>query len=339
MAGETVNKTNIPFIFIALAACATARADLVVLQNGDRYTGAVQTLSEDVLNFKTGFGTLALPWGQVVRLETDAPVLVTLADGNKVSGILQTQGERLGFQDQALAGLSLVPSQIVALGPPNAPAVVLEGRLSAGANVSQGNTNAQTYHADAEFIARTAKNRFTLGALVNYGEDDGQAIVDDASAFARYDHFLNDRWYFNSNFSLGHDEFRDLDLRTTFGVGVGYQFVETAAHRLAAELGVSYIHENYEVAPDDSQPAARWGFNYLRRIGGASGPVFTHRHEILVGLDDTDDTLLRSQTGIRSPLFGNLSGGLEVNFDYDWQPPAGTENQDVSYLLKLIYEI
>jgi hypothetical protein len=227
-----VNKTNIPFIFIALSACATARADLVVLENGDRYTGAVQTLSEDVLNFKTGFGTLALPWGQVARLETDAPVLVTLADGNKVSGILKIQGERLGFQDEALAGLSLAPSQIVALGPPDAPVVALEGRLSAGANVSQGNTEAQTYHADAEFMARKAKNRYTLGALVNYGEDNGQTIVDDA-----------------------------------------------------------------------------------------------------------DDTLLRSQTGIRSPLFGNLSGGLEVNFDYDWQPPAGTENQDVSYLLKLIYEI
>lgn len=334
-----MNKANIYFLFTALAACSTAHADWVVLENGDRYTGTVQTLADGVLTFKTGFGKLALPWDKVAQLETESPFLVTLKDGNKISGALETRDARLGFRDPALATLTVPPEQVVALGAPDAPAVAIEGRVSAGANVSQGNTEAQTYHADAEFIARTDRNRYTLGALVNYGEDEDEVIVDDASAFARYDHFFNERWYFNSNFSLGHDEFRDLDLRTTFGLGVGYQFVETPSHRAAAELGVSYIHENYETAPDESQPAARWAFNYLRRLGSASGPLFTHRHEILVGLDDPDETLLRSQTGIRSPLLGNLSGGFEVNFDYDWQPPLGTESQDVSYLLKLIYEI
>ena len=309
------------------------------MDNGDRFSGSAQALSGGTLTFKTEFGELKLPWSRIEELRTEAPLKLTLRDGTVANGTLQAREGQLSFSDSESLGTISVPIQEVAeIGPVVVPSVRLEGRISAGASVSKGNTETENYHVDGEFSARSAVNRFTIGALGNYGTDeDNRQIKGDVSAYASYDHFFGRRWYFNSNLGLTHDEFRDLRLRTTAGVGLGYQFRETAAHRLSAELGISYIHENFYEEPDESQPAARWGLDYQYQF--QSGLMFVHRQELFWGLEDTSDVLLRTQTGLRVPLFGQLSGGLDVNYDYDWQPPADAEEEDVIYLLKLIYTL
>lgn len=329
----------IQLITLTFLFASQARADLVLLEDGDRISGRVQSLSDGVLKLKTAYGPLQLPWNRIVELRTDSPVQLTLKGGERVSGVLQLRNGQLLFpQSPSLSQLTVPADSVAGLAPADAPAVRLEGRVSAGANVARGNTEAQTYHLDAEFIARTALNRYTLAALGNYGTDGDEQILGDASLQARYDHFFEDRWYFNSNFGVLHDEFRDLDLRTTVGAGLGYQFWEVLDSRLSAELGISYIHENFDEAPDEGQPAARWGLDFRKKFSDL-GLVFVHRHEVFFGLEDVEDVLLRSQSGVRMPLFGSVSGGLDVNLDYDWQPPADAEKADVIYLLKLIYEI
>jgi hypothetical protein len=78
----------------------------------------------------------------------------------------------------------------------------------------------------------------------------------------KYDHFFTKKWYGYSNATAEQDEFKDLDLRATLGVGAGYQFIESDPTNLSLEGGLSYVNENYIIAEDNSFAAGRWALNF-----------------------------------------------------------------------------
>lgn len=319
-----------------LATTGSATADTILMDNGDRYHGLVTGMSAGSVQIQSDFGKLSLPWNRIVELNADRPLQVTLASGARLSGTLSLQQGRVRFLESELDGLTLPPATIVGLAPVDVPDLRLEARLNVGLAATSGNTDTESYHLDGEFISRTNRNRFRLGGQFNYGSEEDRRTENNAAAALAYDHFLNTKWYFNTNFGLARDEFKDLELRTTAGIGMGYQFRDQPSDRLAIELGVSYIHEDFEEAEDRGQPAARYALNFLHRL--PPGPVLFHRHELLAGLEHSKDVLLHTETGLRLTLLKNITGTLQINLDYDWQPAPGTKPKDTTYLLTFGYE-
>lgn len=319
-----------------LFAASSAQADRIVMDNGDLYSGSVVRMSGGIVYVKGEFGDLRLPWARIAELETDQPLQVTLPSGTRIAGTLTVADGVVRFREPELAGLSLPRGDVAAMAPRDAPAVNVDGRFNIGAAATGGNTETESYHADGEFIARTIRNRFRVGGEFNYGSEDGRRTENNALAAASYDHFLGERWYLSNTISLERDEFKDLDLRTTAGVGLGYQFRDLPSDRLAVELGLSYVHEDFDAAEDEGQPAARYALNFLRAL--SLGPTVFHRHEVLAGLEEVENVLLRTETGIRFPLVERFTGTLQVNYDYDWEPAPDAENEDVTYLITLGYE-
>ena len=88
---QVVNiKTSTPR-FKVLPACALlfslistpALAATVVLDNGDKLTGKVIKLSDNILTFKSPiYGEVELPWRKVSELVSDEGVTVQLKDGS-----------------------------------------------------------------------------------------------------------------------------------------------------------------------------------------------------------------------------------------------------------------
>ena len=66
---------------------------------------------------------------------------------------------------------------------------------------------------------------------------------------------------------------------------------------------------------------------------------FFHKHEGLQSLESTDDLIVRSETGLRVPLSDNLNTSVQVNVDWDRNPPPGTEETDLTYLLNVGYNL
>ena len=329
-----MNTIRTATLLLALAA-STAQADWVRMDNGDRYTGEVTAMEGGNLRLQGSFGKLELPWNRIEALATERALRLTLDDGQSVVGRLAVENGEVRIIADDQQSLALAPADIRAVGPVDVPAMQVSGWINAGANVTRGNTRTSAYHADAELVARTARNRTSVGAEFNYGSEDGTRNINNAAAFLNHDYFVSPRWYFNSNLGLARDEFRDLDLRTTVGLGMGYQFFDSPPDRLSVELGLSYLHENFDTAEDKGQPAARYALDFVKQLG--SGPRLFHRHELLAGLEDSDNVLLRSQTGIRFPLWEKLNSTFQVNFDYDWQPAEGAKSEDIAYLFTLGY--
>lgn len=327
-------KLRIGLVSLALLN-APVHADWVRMDNGDRYSGRVTALEQGKLRLEGSFGRLELPWNRIEALETEQPLRITLEGGERVVGRLSVDDGQVRIDDEQARRLTFAPDRILAAGPVSVPTLQLSGWINAGANVTRGNTHTAAYHADAELVARTEQNRTRVGAEFNYGSENGERTINNAAAYLNYDHFVSRRWYFNSNLGLARDEFRDLDLRTTVGVGFGYLFLDAPPDRLAIELGLSYLHENFDKGEDNGEPAARYALDFVKQL--AAGPRLFHRHEVLAGLETSDNVLLRSQTGIRFPLWERLTSTVQVNFDYDWDPAEGSESEDVVYLFSLGY--
>lgn len=319
-----------------LLAAGFAHADQVIMDNGDQYSGRVTGMSSGTLQLKSDFGQLELPWNRIVSLTTDQPLALTLDSGTRMIGTLIVEDGTARFAESEFAGLALPTGAITYMGAADKPDLQVEGRINVGLAALRGNTKSDSYHANGEYIARSSRNRFRLAGQANYASERGTRTENNAALSTTYDHFVNAKWYFNSNFGLARDEFKDLDLRTTVGVGLGYQFRDQPRDRLAVELGVSYIREDYDDADDEDQPAMRYALNFLRRL--SVGPTLFHRHELLASFKDSDYALLHTETGVRLALMRHVTGTLQINFDYDWQPAPDARHRDVAYLLTLGYE-
>jgi len=312
----------------------------VYLANGDRVSGTVVKKAGDVLTVMTEFaGEIGIAWDKVVSVSTEAPVVVQLDDATLLTGALARSGDgSVGIAGSGLVQAGQVPVAQIAMINPPAPenGVKLSGRANAGVYIAKGNTDKEAYHGDIEAVARTKQNRFTAGAIYNQAVNDGVESENNATAYLKYDHFLTEKWYSYANAVLFKDDFADLNLRSSLGVGAGYQFMESELTNLSLEGGLSYVNEDFDLAPDDSYPAARWSLNYDHFLY-PNRLQFFHFHEGLLGLQDTKDIIIITRTGLRAMLTDNFTATAEVDVDWDNTPSPGNDRVDTRYLFNLGY--
>lgn len=323
-------------------ASSSALADTVSLVNGDRLSGTVVRLEAAALWLDTAYaGKLKLPWKAVSRIETDAPVRVRLDDGTTLDGRLVADDDgQLRVRVGSLAEtVPLALDRVAAINPPRHPdRTVLSGRASVGGSFASGNTDAETLHLDGELVARNPAQRVTLDGELNEAAQDGVDTASNWRLGMKYDHFLEDRTYFYASTRFDHDGQADLDLRSTLGVGAGRQFVERDDLKLALEGGLSLVNEDYGSVPDARFPGARLGLKYEQAFW-QKRLVLYHGSDLLLSLDDAEDYLLQTRTGVRLPVGNGLSLATQLNADYDAEPAAGKESTDTALIFKLDYAI
>lgn len=330
-----------------LWASTIATADTVVLANGDRLSGTLDKMEAGSLWFDTAYaGRLKLPWAQVKRIESDAPVRVRLTDGTELDGRLQVEnGESgTGGQIRVRAGDSaktapLALARVSAINPPRAPdKTVVNGRASLGGSVTRGNTESETLHLAGEVIARNLAHRVTLEAEASEASQNGARSVSNWRLGMRYDHFMKEKTYLNANTRLDHDGQADLDLRSTLGLGIGRQIVDRQELKLSVEGGLSLVDEDYGSVPDERFPGSRFALNYEQRFR-PGGFTLYHGSELLMSLESAADYLYQSKSGLRFPLGGQLSLSTQMNFNYDAVPAAGKKTNDAALIFKLDYSL
>ena len=321
---------------------SAALADTVSLNNGDRLSGTIVRMEAASLWLETPYaGKLKLPWAQVSRVETDAPVRGRLTDGTELDGQLQgADGRQVRIRIGSLAETTpLALEQLAAINPPRQPnKTVTTGRFSLGGRYAQGNTDAQSLHLGGEMVARNPSQRVTLDGELNEASQDGVSTTSNWRLGMKYDHFLKEKSYLYVNTRFDHDGQADLDLRSTLGVGAGRQLVERDDLKLSLEGGVTLVSENYGSAPDQRFPSARLGLKYEQLFWQGRLTLF-HNADALLSLESIADYLYQSRTGIRVPLGNQLSLGSQVNLDYDAVPAAGKDTTDTALIFKLDYAL
>lgn len=315
------------------------KADEVRLKNGDRLSGEVVSMEAKKLVLNTSYaGKISIHWAEISSLTTDETIHVVLIDGTIINGISisSDKGKMKLETEQIQKTVSIEMANVKSINIWPALSVKLDMRANLGINKAKGNTDTEIYHFDGEAIARKAKNRYTIGGKINKEYADGDKTADNFLAYMKYDHFLTQKWYFNTNASVERDTFKDLNLRLIIGTGVGYQFYETELTNLYTEVGLAYVNEDFDQTEDNDYPTGRWALNFDRYLFDKF-ILFFQKHAGYVSLEDASDMFVRNRIGLRFSFYKGFNMTVEYNFDWDNNVPAGQDEVDQRYILSLGY--
>ena len=334
-------------LFLALIVLipGTSLGETLYLQNGDVITGKIQSFDEESATLETPYeGTVTINRSEIRYLTSERPLTIRFRDGTYFTGRFQSGEEgRILLRQQEDAERTINLDEVREIFPEDPRTMLrrrlevdLSGNINAGFNRVSGNTNRESYHLDGNMRARTPTNRYTLGFRYNQEQTNGNLTEENALTFGKYDHFLGERWFLFASTTLEQDTFQDLDLRSNFSSGVGYQFYETKERFLLLETGISYINETYTngVSSEDSF-GTRYAIDYEE--GLIQDVRFFHFQEGLSGSDEEGTFRFRSRTGFRFPIAQGLQSTLQMNLDWDEDPPAGNRNTDREYIFTLGY--
>lgn len=339
-------KKNITLLFIMVMTgfflTETSLADEVHLKNGDKLTGQIVKMQEDKLILKTSYaGKITIIWQEVVSIQTDEKVKIVLKDETTLQGTTEAveDGKMKLDTDQLEEPTSFRLVDVKAINPEPVKAVRINARANASVTVERGNTKSDNYYFDGEFVARTKKNRYTAGGELSKERADDITTSQNWLVYGNYSHFLNEKWYLYVNTLFEHDEFKDLNLRSTLGAGAGYQFFETPLLNLSVSAGLSMVDENFDLAEDNDYSAGQWTVNYDQYFFDKFVQFF-HVNTGFISLEDANDWFLKTRTGLRFPLYKGFTATLQYNFDWNNKPSAAAETEeDTKFIFLLGYEI
>src|SRR6266850_4218608 len=213
--------------------------------------------------------------------------------------------------------------------PPNLG--IWKGSVSAGGTVSDGNTHRKTGTVSATAELRREKDRTTFDFLLNYAKEG--AVTSQRRTFgeAKYDHFLSKKAYLLAQASGESDLTAQLNLRTTVGVGAGYQFIEDERWKISGEGGLAWVKEDSkDNTADKSFLAARFAYKADWKPNDAWAVGQTG--EIYPSLKDHEDVTARVDTHAKVTLTKSMFAQLQWLFTWDNTPAAGAKRADDLYL-------
>jgi putative salt-induced outer membrane protein YdiY len=187
----------------------------------------------------------------------------------------------------------------------------------------------------ARALRRSENDRIFANLLYNRAEDDGARTAENTFGQLKYDYFLTNIWYLLLDISMLADEFRDINLRTVVGPGVGYQVWEQEDKVLGLEAGVSYFSEDRIVAADDDWLSARLAANFLYKVFKST--IFTDLLTVYPNLDSTGEYTLRNEAALATAIGADWAFKLSNIWERDSDPTPGIKEDDFTWILGLQY--
>jgi putative salt-induced outer membrane protein YdiY len=295
-------------------------------------------MEDNKLIFKTDYaGEITVNWTDVVNLISDDPIKVILSDGTALEGYSRkASANMMRIETEKLEAPSdFKLSEVASINPEKKPAVKITVGTNVGITQERGNTDTDSYRLDGRFIARTEKSRYTLAGELNVEKSDGDKTVENWLAFGKYDYFLTQKWFLFVQTLFEHDEFADLDLRSTLGSGVGHQFFESDTVNLSVGAGPAWVNEDFIEAEDDDYSAGQWFIDYDHFLFNKFVQLF-HRQIGFIKLAETEKWLIKTRQGLRFPIYKGFTTTLHYNYDYNNEPSADAEEKWDSKLMFLL---
>lgn len=242
------------FLLFACPLFGKRKDDVVVMKNGDKFTGEIKSLQYGELVFKSDYmkDSVHLDWKQVQSLQSQDAFIVTLSDGERVTGFISKErdsgkGNR-DFKIVASASSGDVSSsEVILIGQRESSFwKQLTGSVSYGFGFASGNSATNSSLA-ADVAFSTTKNSVKLATSSQF---DSQANANNTNRItfdSQYGRALTNKWLAAALFSLLKSNQQELNLRSTYCGGVGRKLVRTDKTVLTLLGGAAYSHESYTV--------------------------------------------------------------------------------------------
>lgn len=326
------------FFCLLLMGVREALADKIILENGDQLTGTVEKVIDGKLTFLTDYaGPIVIPVAKIKEIFTDKPLEIHLSSGEVLKGKIKTvEDNKLMLEESPeRTPATIEMKNIVSINPPPPPPVKWTGNVAAGGNLQSGNTDRAGASVAIQLGRRTEKDRISFRYLFNYGEENDKVTTRNHYGEARYDYFFTKKFFGYLGVDLYNDKFKDTNLRTFVGPGIGYQVWEDPVKSLQLEAGLTYFNLNRYEGTDQSGLAARLGWDFRYNI--FKWLIFTDRFQFYPTIGEGGDYFLRNEAALSVPLSLHWSLRFANIIDYNNNPSPGFKTTDVQYVGALQY--
>jgi len=328
----------ITLLLVLFSGGATLRADVVVMMNGDRFTGTVVKLEDGKLTLKPDYSDpVALDWDKVASISTTQAIVLAIANRK----LMVTSIERTpdGMVMTAASGKETLPVADVKVLRSPADQQAYEASLHpnwtrpwAGAvNVSfalaRGNSQLATFGTGLNLARQTLSDKTTLYLSTLYSRNAGITTANTTAGGARYDHNLNPRTFVFATGDFSSNGLQNLDLRSIIGGGLGWHAIAAPRQTLDVLGGLVWTHEKYSPTPTNSFAALDLGEQYTSKLGAAS--VFTEQAFFYPDLQKSGNYQFAFDSTLGTRIWKVLSWQTTFSDRYTSFPPAGTKKNDL----------
>lgn len=325
-------------LFLALvtgAGFSLAFADKLEFGDGNILQGTVSTFADGNLIFSTSYAKeMKIPVDQIKTISTDKPVtlkmtndsiltgkLTTLESG-KVAIILEPVGETVPFEWGQIKNI-------------NEPPGSWSGSFSLGGTVQTGNVERTSISGGFDAKREWEHDRFMMRLLHNYAADSGTVTARNTFGAMKFDHFFTESFFTGLSLEMLKDKFKDVNLRTIAGLGLGYRIWNDAKKTLEVEAGVTYFSEDLNVGMDDQFAAGRIGITYSYQV--LENLVFKDFMLYYPSFKKPKEYRLRNEASLVSQLGSGWSVKLAHIFDQNSDHSPTVEGNDHQFIFAIQY--
>jgi putative salt-induced outer membrane protein YdiY len=335
------------FAFLAAAVLgitviSSARADEVVLKEGDHINGTVTMVANGKLTLHTpAMGDLVIPMSDIKTFSTSAPIELHLADGS----VLMRQVAESDPGNVAIVGNGVGQGQVISVANiEDVNPQPLSGSFALGGTLTRGNSFTDTiaanfklgYNMKAEHLSFTGEYEYGDTKQVTTGLK--TTTTDHWDLDAKYEHFFSKKFYGYVEAEATKDRIAFLDLRFTPSGGVGYQWLDQAPWKFSTEAGAAWLYENYTNGTPTREDAALKLAYHLTYAFNPNVSLFndvTYFPSLRTGAV----YVINSDIGLHAKLTKNLFAELKVEWDFNSSPADGALKNDERYVASLGYAL
>lgn len=325
-------------LFACLCPSAQAkRRDVVVMSNGDHFTGEVKRLQNGLLFVETEYvsGNIGLDWNQVQSVQTTATYRIVLNNGQRLDGKIE-KGPRDGATTTDLLIREAteevqVPSSSVASLETTKPTFwrQLQGAIDFGYSFASGNGQS-ALNADTSAAYSTPAWESSTSFDSTFAGQSGASKTSREDLQSTFLKFLNRNSFLAALSDFLHSSEQDLNLRTTLGGGYGRYLKRTTNSNLAWLGGVVYVHESFHTAagqPSDQSTEAvvSLQYNLVRFKFGE----FDSQVRVFPGLSDAGRVRLTTNNSATIKLVNNFHFVFTFWDNFDSRPPVTAKRNEL----------
>ncbi len=305
--------------------------------------------------FKHIGGELEIPASDVAGFRSNGPIGVRLGDGTIVAADVTASGGQLQLTGADGSSLTAAPTDFAAVGDPALLDALIpveigyfspftdfwSAQLSVGFSKKTGNSRSQGIAGDVEIARISPKDRLTLKAgLSRESADAGtgtlERTVEKYYGSVRADVFFGPKFFVYASTGQERDVFAEIDLRSTYNAGFGYQVLASDQTDLRFYVSVGYRREAFTGGSAQAVAIGTPGGALRQKLG----PAFWNW---IVGwapaLGDRSDFRLLSESSFTVTIVRGLGLRVTSRNEVNNSPPAGVEKHDWLFTTGLTYAI
>jgi hypothetical protein len=329
-----------------LAICGAARlaADSVDIKGGTRIVGKIVKIDDGAVVVETTYaGSISIKQAEVVAINTDAPIAVRFANGNRVDGKVTGSGDGrvkvANAEGEFASEIGKVAASWAAGGKDPALVALERGwAYEAAVDVTGKNGNKSQLGTAGSLRATLKGLSDTLQFYLAYDRqvtdsvksaDQFKAGVDYTSNFAG-----KNSWYARNE--GGFDRIKDIELYDVAGFGMGYDFIKQKKQTLTGRFGLSFRYEGYKNPATTDVKSAGLDFGFAHRLELSSG-LLVNRLTLVPAFQDFSNYRATHESFFELPM-ANASWKLRLGLanDYNSRPGRGVEKMDTTYFTRLV---